>query len=217
VAKLSPEQIYAVAREAGLSKSAALYATAIALAESGGETTAHNPNPPDNSYGLWQINMIGNMGPERRRQLGISSNEELKDPRVNARAMALVSNNGANWRPWSVYTSGKYREHWQTVLNIPTADWREVAKGIGGIPGKVAGAVGGAAGDALGGALGSLVEPITAGARNIALTGAFTALGLGLVLMGGWRAVSRVPGVPSRVNLERARKVVSLAATKGAA
>jgi hypothetical protein len=44
----------------------AVVAVAIALAESGGNPAAHNPVPPDDSWGLWQINMRGHLGPVRR-------------------------------------------------------------------------------------------------------------------------------------------------------
>lgn len=87
----------------------AIIAVAIAKYESGYNTRAHNPRPPDNSYGLWQINMIGQLGVNRRAQFGLSSNEQLFDPWVNARVAHAVSGSGANWRPWSVYTNGRYR------------------------------------------------------------------------------------------------------------
>lgn len=112
---LTPLQIVYVARKAGFSNkrkvagypSDVLF-TAIALAESGGNTKAHNPTPPDNSYGLWQINMYGNLGPARRRQFGLSSNETLFTPFVNAKAAFQISNGGTNPRPWSMYTNGRY-------------------------------------------------------------------------------------------------------------
>lgn len=104
MARLSQAQIEMYARSAGLSADRAKVAAAIAMAESGGNPRSHNPVPPDNSYGLWQINMLGSMGPTRRKQLGISSNEELYDPAVNARAMAQISSGGSNWQPWATYT-----------------------------------------------------------------------------------------------------------------
>ncbi len=108
MAKLSPSQIAQVAREAGLPESAIPTAVAIALAESSGDTNAHNPNAAtgDNSYGLWQINMIGDMGPARRKQYGLSANEELFNPLVNAKVMVAMSNGGKNWSPWSTYKTG---------------------------------------------------------------------------------------------------------------
>src|SRR5690606_18851348 len=110
-ARLSAEQIYAVARQAGFNHDQAIIMTAIALGESGGNPRAHNPRPPDNSYGLWQINMIGSLGPARRRQFGIPSNEALFDPLTNARAAFIVSGGGGNFRPWTVYTRGIYRNY----------------------------------------------------------------------------------------------------------
>jgi hypothetical protein len=86
-------------------------ATAVAIAESGARPEAHNPNPPDNSYGLWQINMLGSLQAPRLAQYGIASNEELFTPLVNAKAMCEVSGGGANWQPWSVYTNYRFQNH----------------------------------------------------------------------------------------------------------
>jgi len=99
-----------LARAAGIPDNKIPTMVAIALAESGGRTNAHNPKPPDNSYGLWQINMIGKLGPERRKQFGISSDEELKDPMTNAKA-ALMVLNSQGFGAWSVYTSGAYKKY----------------------------------------------------------------------------------------------------------
>ena len=108
MAVISDGAIAAAAKGAGLSGDAVAVAVAIALAESGGNTTSHNGVPPDNSYGLWQINMLGSMGPERRKQFGLTSNEQLYDPATNARAMYSISNGGKNWKPWTTYTRGTY-------------------------------------------------------------------------------------------------------------
>src|SRR5215831_6757861 len=45
-------------------------AVAVAMAESGGHPTSHNTNAGtgDNSYGLFQINMLGSLGPARMQQ-----------------------------------------------------------------------------------------------------------------------------------------------------
>ena len=87
---LSAEQVYAAARAAGASQQEAITLTAIARGESGWSTTAHNPNPPDDSYGLWQINMLGSMGAARRQQFGIDSNDALYDPHANAAAALAI-------------------------------------------------------------------------------------------------------------------------------
>jgi|ERR1700750_343148 len=100
---LGANDIANYAKAAGVSDTAT--ATAIALAESRGNTTAHNSVPPDNSYGLWQINMLAHT----TKELNISQNSDLYDPMVNANAMAKISNGGTNWKPWTTYTSGEYK------------------------------------------------------------------------------------------------------------
>lgn len=108
MAKLSDAQIATVAFNAGIPREQVAKAVAIAIAESGGDANAHNPIPPDDSYGLWQINMLGDMGPQRRQQFGISTNAALYDPSVNAKAMAAISSKGSNWTPWTTFTRGTY-------------------------------------------------------------------------------------------------------------
>lgn len=98
-------------KQAGGSAASAPVAAAIALAESGGRPDAHNPKPPDDSYGLWQINMLGRLGPARRQQFGLSSNDQLYDPVTNARAAVAISSGGTNFGAWSTYTNGAYRSH----------------------------------------------------------------------------------------------------------
>lgn len=113
---MSHFDIYQLAKAHGLSDGNAKMAAAIAMVESGGDPNAHNPVPPDDSYGLWQINMIGTMGPARRKQFGISDNSQLYNPETNAKAMALISQNGGNFTPWSTYTSGKAQKYMDTHL-----------------------------------------------------------------------------------------------------
>lgn len=120
--KLSAAAITQYVNNVGITGNAARIATAIALAESGGNTTSHNPVPPDNSYGLWQINMLGSMGPARRKEFSISKNEDLYDPAINAAAMQKISSGGTNWKPWTTYTSGKYLLYMNSVPTDGTGD-----------------------------------------------------------------------------------------------
>lgn len=101
-----------LARSAGFSTEQAVIMAAIAMAESGGRLRAHNDNRStgDDSYGLWQINMIDRLGPERRRQFGIGSNSALFDPVTNARAARQVYLS-QGFGAWSVYKSGAYRQY----------------------------------------------------------------------------------------------------------
>lgn len=116
-------------------------AVAVAFAESGGNPRAHNAVPPDDSYGLWQINMLGSLGPSRRQQFGISSNDALYDPAVNAKAMVAISGGGKNWKPWTTYGGLRY------LAFLPAANAAAAAvAGTGGssLPGAVEGAAEGA-------------------------------------------------------------------------
>jgi hypothetical protein len=143
MAKLSAGQILTLARAAGFSGTRKVkgmpedrMAVAIALGESGGNPQAHNPVPPDDSYGLWQINMLASLGPARREQFGISSNDELFNPAINAKAANMVFREAGNsFRPWSVYTSGSWMRHRSAAMaaqpegNIPTPEQVEEGGG----------------------------------------------------------------------------------------
>lgn len=120
---LSANEIAYYAKQAGFPAGEIGLATAIALAESGGNTRAHNTRPPDDSYGLWQINMYGTLAVGRRVQFGIATNDQLYDPATNARA-ALMIRRGQGWTAWSVYTNGAYKKHLtaaNTAAGTPTA------------------------------------------------------------------------------------------------
>jgi hypothetical protein len=101
-----------VLQKAGFQGTGLHTAYAVAMAESGGNKMSHNTNRStgDNSYGLFQINMLGGMGPARRQQYGLASNDALFDPDTNARVAYKMSHGGSNWQPWSTYKSGSYKK-----------------------------------------------------------------------------------------------------------
>jgi hypothetical protein len=108
-----PGQIYSksemetLAVQGGFDPKDAPLVARIAMGESSGNPTAFNGVGRDQSYGLMQINMLGEMGPERRSQFGISSNEELNDPLTNMKAAhAIYKQQG--WGAWGAYTNGSY-------------------------------------------------------------------------------------------------------------
>ena len=88
----------------GLTPEKAITMAAVALGESAGQPWRQNNNRStgDNSYGLWQINMIDALGPERARALGLKNYDQLKDPNVNAKAMKYVLDR-QGLTAWSVY------------------------------------------------------------------------------------------------------------------
>ena len=111
--KYNVDRLTQLAKQAGIPEKEIPTMVAIAMAESGGDSGAHNTTYPDNSYGLWQINMLDEpgymLGAERRKQFGLKSNEELFDPVKNAKAAyAIYKQQG--FGAWSVYTSGRYKD-----------------------------------------------------------------------------------------------------------
>jgi cell wall-associated NlpC family hydrolase len=100
VAVLPALEIYRYARMAGFSPDQAVTMTAVALAESGGDTGAHNPRGED-SRGLWQINVAAHKD---------LTAQNLYDPLTNARAAFRVSRSGADVSPWTTtHKSGNAR------------------------------------------------------------------------------------------------------------
>lgn len=95
--RYNAEQIYAVAREAGFSPDEATTMTAIAMAESGGDSRSHNSTGED-SRGLWQINAA--VHPD------LAAKYDLWDPAQNALAARAISHNGTDVSPWTVTHHG---------------------------------------------------------------------------------------------------------------
>lgn len=108
---LTSAQILQLAQGAGFGGNDAQIMAAIIKAESSGNPYAHNPNRStgDNSYGLSQINMIDTLGPARRKEFGLKSNEQLFDPQTNLRAAKQVKDS-SGFSAWTTYTSGKYKK-----------------------------------------------------------------------------------------------------------
>ena len=79
-------------------------AWAVAMRESRGNPTSRNNTPAtgDNSYGLFQINMIGNLGDVRREKFNIEKNSDLFDPVTNAKAAFYMTARGTNWGSWGL-------------------------------------------------------------------------------------------------------------------
>ena len=77
-------------------------AWAVAKAESNGRPFAFNGNAEtgDSSYGVFQINMIGNLGPDRRDKFDLDANAELFSPVKNAEIVFHMTKGGTDWKSW---------------------------------------------------------------------------------------------------------------------
>ena len=115
---LTYSQIKSVAAYKGFSGNDLNIAVAVAMAESGGNPNDHNTTPPDDSYGLWQINMLGDLGPPRRAALHLKTNDQLFVPAINAQAAAYIHGQ-SGWGAWTTYTSGKYKDFMSQAVAAP--------------------------------------------------------------------------------------------------
>ena len=111
----APKQVEARGRwvksllyEAGFRGTHLKQAWAIVMKESTGRPTAYNGNEStgDKSYGIFQINMIGTLGVDRRAKFNLSSNTELFNPLKNAKIAYHMSNGGKNWSAWNIDSTG---------------------------------------------------------------------------------------------------------------
>ena len=131
--RLSPKRISKGLLRVGFDVKLVPVMTAIALAESFGLPRAHNRDQltGDNSYGLFQINMIGDIGVERRQLLGLSNNDDLFRPGKNLEAAKLIFDQ-QGLKAWGAYRNGSYRNY----LDLLMADesYLKVIRGISFTP-----------------------------------------------------------------------------------
>jgi hypothetical protein len=188
------------------------------MGESGGNPRAHNTNAStgDNSYGYWQINMLGDMGPERRVLFGIKSNDELFDPKTNARAMRILSANGQDFSPWSAYKNGSYKG----FLNVPVTDqtkdpaWQDILKALS--PAYAIGSGAGGTVTDVGQGIGSIVETVNKSARWVSNSENWVRVGyvVGgsvMIIVGLVTMVSSTSVGKATMNLVPAGRVANLA------
>jgi hypothetical protein len=83
-----------------------MVAWAVAKKESNGRPLAFNGNHKtgDSSYGMFQINMIDTLGPDRRTKFDLESNAELFNPVKNAEIAYYMTNGGEDWSSWKGIT-----------------------------------------------------------------------------------------------------------------
>jgi hypothetical protein len=131
---LTLAQLQALATSVGFPDPA--LAAAVAMAESGGDTTItddtrgwtddqirakFNLSPTtrvaqEYSVGLWQINAWCRQADGTYAMC--RDPIALVDPAYNARAAYAISSGGRVWRPWTTYNTGAYRQFYQPAVYI---------------------------------------------------------------------------------------------------
>lgn len=110
--KLSDSELISILKKAGFTGNGLRMAWAIAFHESTNRPFALNK--ASNCYGLFQINMNGAMGPDRRAKYELDADTDLFDPYVNAAIAFDMSNGGTRWTAWEAYSLAK-----KTVFSFP--------------------------------------------------------------------------------------------------
>ena len=115
---LTDEELVILLKTVGFEGAGLKKAWSIAKRESNGRPLAYNGDKKtgDNSYGIFQINMIGDLGPTRLEKFDLKSNKELFDPVTNAEITYYMTDGGSDWSSWKGMTP-KAKE-W--LLQFPT-------------------------------------------------------------------------------------------------
>jgi len=105
---LTDSQLVNLLKSVGFEGSALKMAWAIAKAESNGRPMAYNGNrnTGDSSYGIFQINMLGQLGIDRKEKFELKSNVLLFDPVINAEITYYMTQGGTDWSSWSSIKNG---------------------------------------------------------------------------------------------------------------
>jgi hypothetical protein len=104
--QLTDKDLIFILESAGFQGLGLKKAWAIAKTESNGRPLAYNGNRKtgDSSYGIFQINMLGQLGVVRKEKFDLVSNEQLFNPVTNAEITYYMTNGGTNWSAWKGLT-----------------------------------------------------------------------------------------------------------------
>ena len=108
---LTPAQLSELLYAVGFRGEAHKVAFGIAMRESNARPLALNKSTRtgDSSYGIFQINMFGDLGPSRREKFGLTDNKQLFDPVLNLQVAHLMSRGGKDFGAWGIGPNA-YRE-----------------------------------------------------------------------------------------------------------
>ena len=99
---LTDNELLQLLKAVGFEGQALKMAWGIAKAESNGRPMAYNGNrnTGDSSYGIFQINMLGTLGTDRKEKFDLRSNVLLFDPVINAEITYYMTKGGVDWSSW---------------------------------------------------------------------------------------------------------------------
>ena len=105
---LTDSQLVELLKAVGFKGKALKTAWAVAKTESNGRPFAFNGNAKtgDSSYGIFQINMLGTLGPDRTEKYDLNLYAELFSPVTNAQIVYKMTQGGKDWSSWPSYKKG---------------------------------------------------------------------------------------------------------------
>ena len=109
---LTDEELIELLSAVGFEGKALKQAWAIAKSETNARPMAYNGNRKtgDSSYGIFQINMLGQLGIDRKEKFNLRSNVLLFDPVINAEITYYMTDGGQDWSSWSSLGGDRYKE-----------------------------------------------------------------------------------------------------------
>lgn len=117
---LDQAELKSLLKAVGFEGKALRTAWAVAMKESNGRPKAHNDDlsTGDDSYGIFQINMLGSLGEDRREKFDLKSNKELFDPVRNAQIAYHMTRGGEDWSSWKVYPGQTNGERFEQFYKL---------------------------------------------------------------------------------------------------
>jgi hypothetical protein len=122
--RFSDQDLADLMEAVGFEGTAVRQAWAVAKKETHGNPRAYNNNPStgDLSYGVFQINMLGGMGADRRMKYDLRTNNDLFNPVTNARIAFQMTDGGKDWSSWKVgqgYNGGDEQSYREWYAKFP--------------------------------------------------------------------------------------------------
>ena len=105
---LTNDELIELLSTVGFEGKALRTAWAVAMKESNGRPVAHNDtiSTGDNSYGIFQVNMIGSLGKDRlalfNEKFGVRKHTDLFDPVTNVQVVYYMTEGGTDWSSWGL-------------------------------------------------------------------------------------------------------------------
>jgi hypothetical protein len=118
--ELTQAELKSLLKAVGFEGKALRTAWAVAMKESNGRPKAFNGDlsTGDNSYGIFQINMLGSLGEDRREKFDLKTNKQLFDPVTNAQIAYHMTAGGEDWSSWKVYPGQNNGERFEQFYEL---------------------------------------------------------------------------------------------------